>query len=89
MNTADREALRKRLEREDWDASIDDVLMLIVREVDQAVRQRARASEVWCHDCGVGLLNDGPVLCDGCVSMRAEEGMSRDDKRRISTWRRT
>jgi hypothetical protein len=43
MMKADSDALRKRLELADWDASIEDVLRLIVREVDRAVRrERAR-----------------------------------------------
>jgi hypothetical protein len=38
MKKSDREALRKRIERNDWDASNDGVYKLVSREVDRAVR---------------------------------------------------
>jgi hypothetical protein len=58
----------------------------------EMIRERRRASagrkRVFCHDCK-GEVSNEPILCEDCVSRRNEEGMSREDRRTIQTWRRT
>ena len=89
MTKADREALLSRV-GECRLYSDERIADFCSREIDRAVRrEQQRAAKVWCHDCGDELIYPGPDLCEMCVSRRYNEGMSRDDKRKISTWRRT
>jgi hypothetical protein len=58
VKNADREALRKRIERNDWDASNDGVCKLVAREVDRAISsERLRLRELECLYCkGKGVI---------------------------------
>ena len=60
-------------------------VMRAIDAFEHAVREEALN---FCHDCGCEVAS-GPVLCEGCVSVRNSEGMDTEDSRTIDEWRKT
>jgi len=97
MRKADREALRKRIERRmerlyprgrDWSTwfGTDYIEMNVAVEIDRAVRRERERVLGFCHDCG-GEVASSPVLCTGCFRQRQDEGMDTDDMSKLETWK--
>lgn len=59
---------------------VADVIAFAASEVKRALH--------FCHDCGCEVVS-GPVLCEGCLSIRNSEGMDTEDSRTIDEWRKT
>jgi len=51
-------------------------------------RRGVAMPRAFCHDCKGEVIYE-PILCEDCASVRAEEGMSREDHRTIKQWRKT
>jgi hypothetical protein len=93
MTKADRQALRKRLDRVKTTLDAGTGIRLYTGEqlwqaCARAVRRERKRVLSFCHDCGGEVVAE-PVLCEACVARRNGEGMDTDDMRTIEQWRRT